>query len=305
MGDQAVEFLSSGPASVPFCLSVSFKAPHVEDSDSRQFLSDPQDEELYRSTVFPYPKTFGTRYTSALPVSVHRSENRRRWAVRFSTPELYQKSLRAYYGLITGIDRAAGRMIETLRKRGLLENTIIVYTSDNGFYLGEHGLAGKWLMHEESIRVPMLAAGPGIASGRRIHEMTLNIDIAPTLLELAGQPAVPSMQGRSLLPFLRGDNPAWREEWFYEHVFNAQGWISPTDGVRIRNWKYVRYPKETPVFEELYDTATDPLEERNLARDPKHNATLQYCRKRREIWSGALDRWRPDQPWQDPDAPRL
>lgn len=305
MADQAVEFLESGERNKPFCLSVSFKAPHVQDNDSRQFLPAPQDIDAYAGVTFPYPKTFDTRYTSALPESVHRSENRRRWGVRFSTPELFQRSVRNYYALITGIDRAAGRMIESLRKQGLLDNTIIVYTSDNGFYLGEHGLAGKWLMHEESIRVPMIAAGPGIASGRRIHQMTLNIDIAPTLLSLAGLPVVPSMQGRSLLPFLHGENPEWREEWFYEHVFNAQGWISPTDGVRIRNWKYVRYPKESPVFEELYNTAEDPLEQRNLARDPKHKATLNYCRKRREIWSDALNNWSPTAQWRDPDAPRL
>ncbi len=305
MADQAVEFLEAGERNKPFCLSVSFKAPHVQDQDSRQFLPAPRDIDAYSGVTFPYPKTFDTRYTSALPESVHRSENRRRWAVRFSTPELFQRSVRNYYALITGIDRAAGRMIDSLRKSGMLENTIIVYTSDNGFYLGEHGLAGKWLMHEESIRVPMLAAGPGIASGRKVYAMTLNIDIAPTLLELAGQPVVPSMQGRSLAPFLRGENPEWREEWFYEHVFNAQGWISPTDGVRIRNWKYVRYPMETPVFEELYDTAVDPLEQRNLARVPNHAATLAYCRKRREIWSDALDRWSPTAQWRDPDAPRL
>ncbi len=300
MGDQAIEFLSSGPGSSPFCLSVSFKAPHVEDPDSRQFLPDPEDEALYRNTTFPLPKTFDTRYTSALPESVARSENRRRWAVRFSTPEIFQRSVRNYYALITGVDRAAGRMIETLRQRGLLDNTIIVYTSDNGFYLGEHGLAGKWLMHEESIRVPMLAAGPGIASGRRVDAMTLNIDIAPTLVDLAGIPSVPSMQGRSLSPFLRGQNPQWRNEWFYEHVFEAAGWISPTDGVRSGKWKYFRYPKETPVFEELYDVAADPLEERNLARDPRNSDTLARLRNRREVWSAAMDAWRPDTPWADP-----
>lgn len=301
MADQALEFLEAGEQSKPFCLSVSFKAPHVQDNDSRQFLPAPQDVDAYAGVTFPYPKTFDTRFTSALPESVHRSENRRRWGVRFSTPELFQRSVRNYYALITGIDRAAGRMIESLRRRGQLDNTIIVYTSDNGFYLGEHGLAGKWLMHEESIRVPLLAAGPGIASGRRVDAMSLNIDIAPTLLDLAGVPAVPSMQGRSLLPFLRGENPKWRTEWFYEHVFAAQGWISPTDGVRSGNWKYVRYPKESPVFEELYDTASDPLEQRNLARDPQHSATLNRLRKRREIWSAALDSWSPNTPWRDPD----
>jgi arylsulfatase A-like enzyme len=300
MAEEAIEFLQAGERDSPFCLSVSFKAPHVQDNDSRQFLPDPQDIDAYRGVNFPYPKTFDTRFTSALPESVHRSENRRRWAVRFSTPELFQRSVRNYYALITGIDRAAGRMIESLRKTGQLENTIIVYTSDNGFYLGEHGLACKWLMHEESIRVPLLAAGPGIAGGRKVDAMTLNIDLAPTLLSLAGAAPVPSMQGRSLVPFLRGNNPSWREEWFYEHVFDAQGWISPSDGVRFRNWKYIRYPKEDPVFEELYDTATDPLEERNLAGDSRHAAILSGLRKRREIWSDALDTWSPGKAWRDP-----
>jgi arylsulfatase A-like enzyme len=188
MSDQAVEFIDGARSDEPFCLSVSFKAPHVEDDDPRQFLYDPKDEALYRDVKIPLPKTADPKYISMLPLSVQRSEARKRWAVRFGTPGLYQESVKSYYRLVTGVDRAVGDMLKALEARGLRENTVIVYTGDNGFYLNEHGLAGKWFMHEESIRTPLIVNDPRTTRmrGMRTRQMALNIDIAPTLLDMAG-----------------------------------------------------------------------------------------------------------------------
>ena len=301
MTDQAVEFLDSSRPAQPFCLSVSFKAPHVQDDDPRQFLYDPRDESLYADTRIPTPKTMDSRAIEQLPLSVQRSEARRRWAVRFGTPALFQQSVKGYYRLITGIDRAVGRMLQTLEKRGLRDNTIVIYTGDNGFYLGEHGLAGKWFMHEESIRVPLIVHDPrtSAARGRRLSPLALNIDLAPTMLALAGLTPPPSMQGRSLVPLLRGESPSWRSDFFYEHLFQ-HAWIPKTEGVRTESWKYTQYIEEPDRFEECYDLAADRFEENNLAGSAAHRPRLEQLRARRAAYLAALSAWRPDRPWREP-----
>jgi arylsulfatase A-like enzyme len=282
MGAQSLDFLDKAPKDKPFCLSVSFKAPHVQDEDPRQFLHSPETASLYVGTRFPLPETAAPEYISRLPVEVHRSEGRRRWAVRFSTPELYQESVRSYYRLITEVDTVVGRIRKQLARMGADRNTVIVFSSDNGFYLGEHGLAGKWLMHEESIRTPLIVYDPRASArdhGRRETAMSLNIDIAPTLLDFAGVQPPPSMQGRSV----RQNAPA-RTEWFYEHAFTAAGWIPSTEGVRTERWKYTRYLDTKPLFEELYDLAADPREKQNLADQASHSQQLADLRQRWQHW---------------------
>lgn len=289
MADQCGEFIEGCRVDQPFCLSVSFKAPHVQDEDPRQFLYDPRDGNLYAAARIPVPKTMDSRAIEQLPLSVQRSEARRRWAVRFSTPELHQQSVKGYYRLVSGIDRAVGRMLAALERRGLRDNTIVVYTGDNGFYLGEHGLAGKWFMHEESIRVPLIVCDPrpGAISGIRSDELALNIDLAPTVLELAGLQPPEGMQGRSLSPVLRGRRANLRDDFFYEHPFE-HAWIPKTEGVRTRRWKYTQYIEEPDRFEELYDLSADPLEEHNLARLPAHRARLEQLRARRDAYAQSL-----------------
>ncbi len=303
MGDQSLEFLRGSPADRPFCLSVSFKAPHVQDEDPKQFLHSAATAGLYRGQTMPLPKTADPAFISKLPLEVHRSENRRRWAVRFSTPELFQESVKSYYRLITEVDTAVGRIREELARMKASQNTVIVFTSDNGFYLGEHGLAGKWFMHEESIRTPMIIYDPRLPAasrGRRISGMALNVDVAPTLLHAAGISEVPAMQGRNLYPLLEGKSKAWRKEWFYEHHYDARGWIPRTEGVRNERWKYTRYLDTQPLFEELFDLEKDPLEEWNLVREGQHQDKLAELRGRWDRWRQALEAWKPGQSWQDP-----
>jgi arylsulfatase A-like enzyme len=303
MTSQAREFLQTCRPGRPFCLSVSYKHPHADDGDPRQFLYAPEEAGLYRDVEIPFPKTAAPRYVEQLPRSIQRSEGRRRWAVRFSTPALYQESVKSYYRLCTGIDRSVGAVLRALDDRGLRDNTIVVYASDNGFYLAEHGLADKWFMHEESIRVPLIIHDPrpGALRGAVLPELALNIDIAPTLLDLAGVASHPPMQGRSLVPLLRGGTSTWRRDFFYEHRYRHNGWIPATEGVRGERWKYTRYIDETPVCEELFDLSGDRLEEENLAACPAHAARLGQMRRRHASWTQALTAWRPGAPWKDPD----
>jgi len=325
-GGQALEFLRECGPGRPFCLSVSFNAPHARDRQPREFWPDARDEALYTDVTIPHPAKFGDEWFAKLPEFVQQSEGRRRWSWRFTNELAFQCTVKDYYRLVTGIDREVGRILEALDDRGLAGNTVVLFTSDNGFFLGERGLADKWLPYEESIRVPLvvfdprldpvaqasapassrtvpvrepesrgsrpeesgsgtlpeLAAGTAALRGAVVDAMTLNIDLAPTLLDLARVRAPKSMQGRSLVPLLEGKSPrGWRKEFFYEH-HTLPDIIPPTEGVRTEKWKYFRYVDNQPVVEELYDLANDPDEERNLAADPNHAKPLTDLRAR---WS--------------------
>jgi len=292
MGDQAIEFLqgcsperSSGPdkpgfAGQPFCLSVSFKAPHVQDGDPRQFIYDPAYENFYKDVTIPAPRTADPHYFEALPEFLQTSEARRRWQIRFSTPQKFQESVKGYYCLITGVDAVIGRIRDELKRLNLQDQTIIIFSADNGFYLGEYGLAGKWFPHEESIRVPLIIFDPRATKklrGVTLDQMALNVDIAPTILELAGLKVPQQMQGRSLVPLLQGQKPKWRTEFFYEHLFEHKT-IPRSEALRTQRFKYARYIDFD--YEELYDLQNDPRETVNLAKDEKHQQTLNSLRKR-------------------------
>ena len=209
-----------------------------------------------------------------------------RWAVRFWGPDRFQESIKGYYRLISGVDIVVGRILDTLSRTQLAENTILVFTGDNGFFLGEYGLAGKWLPHEVSIRVPLVIFDPRLSPvSRNVHrsEMVLNIDLAPTILELANLSPPEVMQGRSLVPLLRGDSVAWRKEFFYEHLFKHPR-IPPTEAVRTEEWKYIRYLESDPLYEELYNLREDPEETRNLATFSDLQGQLIQMRRHWEMW---------------------
>lgn len=283
MGDQAVEFIETVEADVPFCLSISFKAAHVQDSydlNEEPFPFDRRLEHLYNNVEIPPPATSAGSFFEKLPLFLQNSENRMRWAVRFWGPQRYQESVKGYYRLISGVDASVKKIVETLKRQQLLDNTIIIFTGDNGFFLGEHGLAGKWLPHEVSIRVPLFIYDPRRPPSRR-SELVLNIDLAPTMLELAGLSPPKSMQGRSLVPLMKNERLPWRNEFFYEHHYEHPR-IPPTEAVRTAAFKYIRYLKSKPLYEELYDLANDPEEKENLADLVKFRLQLQEMRARWE-----------------------
>ena len=300
--EQALEFLGGSSKDQPFCLSVSFKAPHVQDEDPRQFLYDPIYENLYKDTTIPVPETAQPRYFEMLPPFLRESEGRVRWKLQFATPEMYQRSVKGYYRLITGVDAVTGRLMRALKERGFLDNTVVVFTGDNGYFLGEHGLSHKWYQYEESIRTPLVIWDPRLparARGRRRAGMTLNIDLAPTFLRLAGVEVPACTQGRDLLPLVRGESGPWRKEWFYSHLYrNAK--IPQSEGIRTERWSYIRWIDRDPVYEELFDLRHDAHNVRNLAGSKGHEKTLERLRGRWKAWRARLGEWRPDRPWQDP-----
>ncbi|WP_142785495.1 sulfatase family protein [Changchengzhania lutea] len=266
--------------SKPFCLSVSFKAPHSQDGDERQFIPKTEYAELYENIEMPLPTTADSKYWDSLPSFFHTEENiaRIRWKLRFSTEEKYQESVKNYYRLITGVDESVGKLREELKKSGQDNNTVIIFMGDNGMYLGEHGLAGKWFAHEESIRVPLIIYDP--RNEKRLigalDEIGLNIDIAPTILGFAGVEIPESMQGHDLTAALAGNSPK-RKQFFYEHTFNGSPSLPETKAVISPSLKYVYYPEFD--FEELFDLNTDPNEVNNLASDSKYLDVLEEQRQ--------------------------
>src|SRR5690606_25686218 len=143
-----------------------------------------------------------------------------------------------------------------------------------GFALGDRGLADKWFMWEESLRVPAIAfdpSAPVTARGRAVPAMVLNVDFAPTIVSLAGVEPPPGMQGASLVPWLRGEAPEWRDAFFYEH-HTLPSIIPPSEGVRTSDWKYIRWIQREPEVEELYDLRNDPHERNNLAGEDSAQA---------------------------------
>lgn len=287
MGRQAKEFIDRRDKSKPFCLSISFKAPHSEDgiTENNGFLPDPYFNTWYTNVQFPLPETYTNGYYNQFPAAWRKSasnvqnEGRLRWDGRFSTPEKFQTTVHAVYRLVSGIDKVVGELRDYLKAAGLDKNTIIVFTSDNGYYMGEHGLEGKWYGHEESVRVPLIIYDPRIPQQRKaVEEIALNVDVAPTILDWAGLDAPYQMQGKTLKPLLTGNTSDWRHEFFYEHPYESTPgvYIPKSVGVITTSWKYVRYYNgnnsvRKVVAEEFYNVSADPLEKRNRV----NNADVQ------------------------------
>jgi arylsulfatase len=283
MGNDALTFLTSAPKDKPFSLSISFNAVHARDHEKREYEPDPREEGLYDGIEIPLPKLATNEAFKRLPEFVQKSEGRRRWEWRFDEPQKAQDILHDYYRLITGVDREVGRILATLEQQKLLENTIVIFAGDNGYALADRGMADKWFAYEEDLRVPLIIRDPRLPQERRgqtVDAMALNVDLAPTMLDLAGIPAPAVMQGRSLKPLLEGTTPNdWRTEFFYEH-HTKKDRIPPSEAVRTQRWKYIRWIEPNPLVEELYDLESDPLEEHNLIADVKHADILKELREK-------------------------
>jgi N-acetylglucosamine-6-sulfatase len=173
-----------------------------------------------------------------------------------------------YAETLRAVDDSVGRIIEALERAGQVDNTVLVFTSDNGFLFGEHGLIDKRAMYEPSIRVPLLVHAPALGEGgRRMAAMILNVDFAPTFMELAGAELPDSVQGRSFAPFLRGEETEWRDAFLYEYFWERDFPQTPTVlGVRTDRYKLMRYHGIWDRYE-LYDLQEDPDERDNLIGD--------------------------------------
>ena len=284
--DRGIEFLKNHPKDKPFALNMWFNACHAEDSDRRPGIGH-----------FPWPRAVDGMYEDvdfdrqpldtreifdSQPDFLKTTINRERYFWRWNTDEKYQINIQAYYRMVSGIDGAIGRFVEALEAAGLADNTIIVYSADNGYYKGNRGFAGKWSHYEESIGVPLIIMDPRVAPrqrGKKTDAMALNLDLPSTFLDWAGVPIPEHYQGRSLAPVISGRKPKdWRTETFHEH-FAVRHRIPAYEGIRTERYKYVRY-FDHGNHEFLHDLKKDPDELVNLAGNKKYKKILEDLRDR-------------------------
>lgn len=275
------QFLDARPADKPFCLSLSFKSAHAPWDGY-----DTPSANAFAGEELPKSPTVSLVDAERQPAFLRQSLAGPFGLAMVKRDDLRLREQRKYYRLVLTLDAAIGAVRRELARRGLSENTVIVFTSDHGHLLGEHGFFGKWTMFEESIRVPFVIADPRMPADRRGRSspaMALNIDVAPTLLDLAGVPVPPDMQGTSLVPLLGDPGAPLRDEFFYEHLYahgpNPPSHIERSEGVRTREWKYIEYPDQSgPEREQLFDLRADPLERTDLARDSGQAGRLAALR---------------------------
>ncbi|MGJ8696614.1 MAG: sulfatase family protein [Verrucomicrobiaceae bacterium] len=280
----SMKFLAKRPKGQPFCLTVAFFATHAEDHHPDQFLPQPESMKLYRDVKIPVPANATEESWKRLPKFFdEKNEGRNRWHWRFDTPQKFQRMMKNYYRLATEVDATCGRILKKLEEQGVLDNTLVIFTTDNGYYHAEHGLADKWYPHQESIRVPLIIHDPRMPkekAGSLNDDFTLSVDLAPTILAAAGIDAPKGMQGVDMAPlYLAEEKPEWREEFFYEHpTLRSADFIPASEALVRKDWKYFYWPEQK--VEQLFNIVEDPMEENDLAGDPKQAERLAEMRAR-------------------------
>ena len=280
-GHKALAFIDNAPSDGPFCLSISFSAPHAHDGAwegiKKQYFWQEEVDNYYKDTVIPGPNNASDDRFAALPEEIREGFNRARWFWRYDSKERYQQSIKGYYRMIGGVDRELGKIREILTKKGIAENTIIVWMGDNGYFLGERQMAGKWLMYDNSVRVPLIIYDPRVKKHHDVEDMVANVDLAATILDFSGVKSDLKTHGISLVPYVyNGSSKDKRKELMIEHLWDFQP-IPPSEGIRTEQWKYFRY-RTIKATEELYDLENDPQELNNLASNTKYKIILQNMR---------------------------
>ncbi len=288
--DMAVDWLDRRTEDEPFLLIVGHKAPHTP------FTPEPKYEHIYDDVTITYPESafdledkpdwvkerIDTWHGIYGPIYGFRKD------FPDTSPESvkeFARFVRSYTATIKSIDDSTGRIYDALKKKGLLDDTLLVFAGDNGMFLGEHGMTDKRAMHEESIRVPLLVRYPQlIEPDTEIDGQVLNIDLAPSVLDICGAQPLKDIHGKSWKCLLEGRTGGWRTSWFYEYNYEKQFPYTPNvRGVRTDRWKYVHYPHgdggPDRHMAELYDLKNDPGESTNLINEPKYRAVAEKLKK--------------------------
>lgn len=267
------------PRTKPFALFLFFKAPH------RRWDRPERYKDLYKDVAVPRPELWDHPGLGK-PNSFLMAAN---MFGQFPDTKDYAAMVKDYCTCLTAVDDNVGKVLATLADMKSLDDTAVVYTSDNGFFMGEWQRFDKRFMHEPSIRVPLLIRYPKLAKpGAVIEPMVINTDIAPTLLDLAGAKSPTPMHGRSILPLLRGESAGWRDAWLYEYFEfpDPSHNVRKNRGVRTEQYKLIHYydpPFKTDREEfELYDLQADPQEKVNVYARPKYQPVIQELKARLE-----------------------
>jgi len=272
---------------------VCFKSPH------HPYQPDERDKNLYEDVSIPKrPSDTPEAYASMSSHIMEGSLNRWCYFDERKDEETKNHFEKNFLRCVKSLDRSVGEIMGSLKELKLDKNTIVVFLSDNGYLWGEHGLGGKWLHYEESIRIPMIISWPGKPNkykDKLLSQKVLNIDIAPTILELAGINIPEVMNGKSMTPLFNYPESDFRDDFFLEHVgiVDAEYPIPDSYGVRTGDWKYIRYINSGPETEEIYNIATDHMELNNLVNDPEYADTKEYLKKRCDEYINSFKDKRP------------
>jgi arylsulfatase A-like enzyme len=262
--DKAVAWLKK-KREKPFCLFLFFKACH------RSWDRPDRLKDLYKDVTVPKPALWGDP-GEGKPKAFLDADNK---IGGFKDILDYQGFIKDYYATLAGADDNIGKVFDALTAAGTLDSTMMMHTGDNGFFCGEWGRFDKRFMHEVSIRVPLVVRYPKlIKPGSVCEKMAINVDIAPTILDLAGIEIPKGMHGRSWAPLFKGETAGWRKDWYYHYYeYPDAHKVKPHRGVRTETAKLIHY-YEAPEEFEMYDLAKDPEERKNVYGDPAH-ADLQ------------------------------
>lgn len=298
--DLSLDWLQARDADRPFCLMLHHKAPH------REWEPDEKHAHLYLNEEIPEPETLYDDYAgrasaaaaAEMRVGVHMGPMDLKTVINHALPEnelrkwAYQRYIKDYLRVIASIDDNVGRVLDYLDEAGLTENTIVIYTSDQGFFLGDHGWYDKRFMYEESLRMPFIVRYPQeIAAGTANDDMILNVDFAPLFLDLAGVGIPEEMQGRSFRSLLQGETPDdWRRAMYYRYwMHKAHHNVYAHYGIRTLQHKLIYYYADAlgqagtidETYEpewELFDLAADRFELNNLVDDPAYAETVSQLK---------------------------
>ncbi|MBK6797453.1 MAG: sulfatase [Acidobacteria bacterium] len=285
--DLAMDFIKKRPQDKPFFLMYHHKAPH------RNWQPDEKHRKQYENVTLPEPPTFNDDYSgkSDAPRQATMRIDRDLTDKDLKMPppagltarELkkwkYQRYMRDYLACVASVDDNVGRLLDWLDKNNLSKNTIVIYTSDQGFFLGDHNFYDKRFMYEESLRMPFMIRWPQrIKAGSVSRSMILNVDFAPMMLDAAGLKVPQDMQGRSFLPILEGRRPAnWRTSMYYRYYHPGDHNVAAHYGVRTERYKLIYFNKLDQW--ELYDLKKDPQEMHNVYSDPGYKRILLDLKK--------------------------
>lgn len=300
--DFSLDWLKNRDTNKPFCLMYHHKAPH------REWEPDEKHAHMYLNEDIPEPVTLYDDYTNRasaakaaeMRVGVHMRTTDLKVEINHEIPEMelrkwaYQRYIKDYLRVVASIDDNVGRVLDYLEEAGLSENTLIIYTSDQGFFLGDHGWYDKRFMYEESLRMPFIVSYPKeIKAGSVNKDMILNVDFAPLFLDLAGVPIPETMQGHSIRPLLKQNTPEdWRDAMYYRYwMHKSHHNVYAHYGLRTHKYKLIYYYADAlgqagaidETYEpewELFDLETDPHELNNIYHD------IQYA----DVVKGLTDR---------------
>jgi len=310
--DFALDWLQQRNEKEPFCLLLHYKAPH------REWAPDTKYEALWEDIEMPYPSNFNDSYEGreltagdtemtmdyfsrqdmkmTAPDSLSKKKQRQ-WSqygfkpsevvtpsIELSPQEVrewkYQKYIKDYLATIRSVDDNIGRVLAYLKENGLEENTILIYASDQGFFLGEHGFFDKRFMYEESLKMPFIIRYPGkIKAGTVVNDIVSNIDFAPTLLEMAGVSIPEKVQGNSFFKILKGQaSNNWRQSMYYHYYeYPYYHRVQPHYGIRNQRYKLIHFYYNIDAWE-FYDLENDPSEMNNLINNPAHASTISLLK---------------------------